>query len=174
MLGGTTTTSTTTNMKLVVKNYVPGSGLVAAMTQVPLAFFKNNFSLESPELWSTELSTACVGCTADDVEAPVDRLTSYLDIVESHLLKEIEARHEAFFAASAEVQHLRSLAFDLHKSVSSIKATTHGMRMDTEEEVEVSEVLQREGESEEHAGHAEHHGRCGCSTVGALSSTADG
>jgi len=117
---------------------------VAAMSQVPSIFFKDDFSLESPDLWSTELSTARVGCTADDVEAPVDNLTSYLDIIESHLLKEIEARHEAFFEASVEVQHLRDLVFDLHRSISSIKATTHGLRKETEQGMVVSEKLQRE------------------------------
>jgi len=133
-----------TSDKKRTKEYIPGSGLVAAMSQVPFIFLKDDFSLESPDLWSTELSTACVGCTANDVEAPIDNLTFYLDIVESHLLKEIEARHEAFFEASVEVQHLRGLVFDLHRSISSIKATTHGLRKETGQGVGVSEKLQRE------------------------------
>ena len=95
-----------------------GQGLVLAMREVPAPFFQEGFSLDQPDLWEVRRGWAgrCLAqgcgvsglgshgapgppcpqiCDVEDDEArqqTLERLSHYLDVVDTHLVREIAAR----------------------------------------------------------------------------------
>ena len=82
-----------------------GEGLLAAMQQVPAVFFHEDFSLERPETYEQ--------VNPDDTDdgrlEKVEELSSYMDVIETNLLKEIGVRSGSFFEATGLIQDLEAV-----------------------------------------------------------------
>ncbi|XRA98858.1 vacuolar protein sorting-associated protein 54 [Pycnococcus provasolii] len=102
-----------------------GEGLVKAMQEVPEVFFRSDFDLSTPDGFAMACAAAggtteLAGTTAQ-TQTQQERLTHYLDIVEVHLLGEIQSRSRAFFDAARSMGHLST-------AVAATSQYTTGMR----------------------------------------------
>ncbi|KAK9830219.1 hypothetical protein WJX72_010418 [[Myrmecia] bisecta] len=116
--------------------HVQGEGLVAAMRQVPLRYFQEEFTLTRPETWQEE----CPEDSEDKRAAVLEELSQHLDVVETYLLREIAARSDNFFIASGVVQDLRMA---IHRTYDQVKTLRQGVRELDEDVVEAAVTVQR-------------------------------
>jgi hypothetical protein len=72
------------------------AGLTECFEQVPAVFFSRDFQLQDPALFEELIVHA-----SPDTQ---DRLTHYLDVVETCLLKQISSRSQQFFEALTNLQ----------------------------------------------------------------------
>ncbi|MCO5597437.1 hypothetical protein L7F22_051515 [Adiantum nelumboides] len=83
---------------------VQGEGLVACLREIPSLYFKEDFALEDG-------STFQVACPYSSIPQNMmlqEKLSHYLDIIEVHLVREIEARSESFYEAQGQLEGLNS------------------------------------------------------------------
>eukprot|EP00798_Chlamydomonas_sp_ICE-L_P027701 gene27701-7343_t len=86
---------------------VQGDGLVQALQQVPPDYFQEDYSLERPGV--IQALFEC-GDSEESINARMEDLSGYLDIVETQLMHEIAARSQNMFEAAAGLQ-------DLHRTL---------------------------------------------------------
>lgn len=89
---------------MVGEGTVQGEGLVACLREIPSLFFKEDFALEDG-------STFQVACPYSSIPQNMmlqEKLSHYLDIIEVHLVREIEARSESFYEAQGQLEGLNS------------------------------------------------------------------
>nr|XP_019050447.1 hypothetical protein I302_00879 [Kwoniella bestiolae CBS 10118]OCF29377.1 hypothetical protein I302_00879 [Kwoniella bestiolae CBS 10118] len=85
---------------------------------IPSMFFDNEFNLSNPSTWSDLISSSSsssnpnfnmsLGDTLPDNEGLQDNLSTYLDILERHLVVEISKKSNSFFSALTNLQDLNS------------------------------------------------------------------
>ncbi|KAA6426324.1 MAG: VPS54 isoform 2 [Trebouxia sp. A1-2] len=113
-----------------------GDGLAQSMRQVPPHYFTEEFSLSRPETWRE----ICPSEAEEDRLETMDQLSSYLDIVETHLLRDIAARSENFFQAASVVQELRGVLARTYVQVKTLRQEVHLL---DEEVLEAAVTVQR-------------------------------
>ncbi|KAJ6836766.1 putative vacuolar protein sorting-associated protein 54, chloroplastic [Iris pallida] len=81
-----------------------GDALVACLREVPALFFEDGFELED----GATFRSACPAFEAEGGAAAAlqERLTQHLDVVETHLVREISLRSGSFFEAQGRLQGL--------------------------------------------------------------------
>ncbi|KAL4452640.1 hypothetical protein ABPG75_008302 [Micractinium tetrahymenae] len=117
-----------------------GQGLVAAMREVPAAFFQEGFDLDQRQLWEELLQVD----SEQARQASLERLSGYLDIVETHLVRETAARTDNFFDASGYVQDVRGSVARLYQEVAALRQQMHGLEQETAAAVATSKQLQQQ------------------------------
>eukprot|EP00899_Mesostigma_viride_P016262 jgi/Mesvir1/24637/Mv21946-RA.1 len=77
-----------------------GEGLVVCMQEIPALYFSASFHLGNPDTFQ---AVCPPGVSSPELQ---HKLSHYLDIVETHLLREISARSDSFFEALGVIQEL--------------------------------------------------------------------
>ncbi|KAL3152085.1 hypothetical protein ABBQ32_001192 [Trebouxia sp. C0010 RCD-2024] len=113
-----------------------GDGLAQAMRQVPPQYFTEDFTLSRAETWQE----VCPSELEEDRQDTLEQLSSDLDVVETHLLRDIAARSENFFQAASVVQDLRGV---LARTYIQVKALRKQIRLLNEEVLEAAVTVQR-------------------------------
>ncbi|PSC74274.1 vacuolar sorting-associated chloroplastic [Micractinium conductrix] len=117
-----------------------GQGLVTAMREVPAAFFQEAFDLDQKQLWEEVVQVG----SEDARQESLDRLSGYLDTVETHLVREIAARTDNFFDASGYIQDVRGSVTRLHQEVAALRSQMHTLEQETGAAVATSRQLQHQ------------------------------
>ncbi|DBA81853.1 hypothetical protein WJX77_011322 [Trebouxia sp. C0004] len=116
-----------------------GDGLAQSMRQVPSVYFTEDFCLSRPETWRE----ICPSEAEEDRQEAMDQLSSYLDIVETHLLRDIAARSENFFQAASVVQELRGVLARTYVQVKTLRQEVHLLDEEVLEAAVTVQKLQR-------------------------------
>lgn len=96
---------------------VQGEGLVACLREIPSLYFKEDFALEDG-------STFQVACPYSSIPQNMmlqEKLSHYLDIVEVHLVREIEARSESFYEAQGQLEGLTNEIVQACEQIKGLK-----------------------------------------------------
>ncbi|GAB4818839.1 hypothetical protein N2152v2_005885 [Parachlorella kessleri] len=119
-----------------------GQGLVAALREVPAVFFQESFELDRPEVWGL------LGDVQSDEgrQEALEKLGHYLDVVETHLVREIAARSDNFFDASGYIQDLQRMVFAMHQEVAELHAKMSQLEQESGAAVLTSHQLQQQRE----------------------------
>ncbi|KAH7404590.1 hypothetical protein KP509_15G033300 [Ceratopteris richardii] len=113
---------------------VQGEGLVACLREIPSLYFKEDFALEDG-------STFQVACPYSSIPQNVmlqEKLSHYLDIIEVHLVREIEARSESFYEAQG---HLEGLNSEIVQACEQIKDLKRVVELSEEHVVESAQHI---------------------------------
>uniref|UniRef100_A0A061SA82 Vacuolar protein sorting-associated protein 54 n=1 Tax=Tetraselmis sp. GSL018 TaxID=582737 RepID=A0A061SA82_9CHLO len=95
-----------------------GEGLLCAMQEVPPIFFQEDFRLDRPETYSTVNPED----TEEGRSAKVEELSSYMDVIETNLLKEIGIRSSSFFEATSLIQDLEDVINSTCRQISDLRS----------------------------------------------------
>eukprot|EP00250_Pteridium_aquilinum_P007466 c17176_g1_i1 orf=398-3802(+) len=96
---------------------VQGEGLVACLREIPSLYFKEDFALEDG-------STFQVACPYSSIPQNMmlqEKLSHYLDIIEVHLVREIEARSESFYEAQGQLEGLNNEIIQACEQIKELK-----------------------------------------------------
>jgi hypothetical protein len=92
-------------------------------TGIPTLFFRDDFDLGNPLIWeSLTRGLEAQAAPADDA-AVVHMLSDQLDVLETHLVREVSQRAPMFFSALANLQHLTSESAICLEQITSLQAT---------------------------------------------------
>mmetsp|Transcript_19968 Transcript_19968/g.63541 ORF Transcript_19968/g.63541 Transcript_19968/m.63541 type:complete len:369 (-) Transcript_19968:25-1131(-) len=101
-----------------------GEGLVRAMQDIPGLFFQEDFALERPQ-------TFVQACPAPEDMGLVmelqEKLSTYLDIIEVHLLNEISQRSDSFFEALGVLGDLQDMIHAALDHIHSLRKQVQDM-----------------------------------------------
>ncbi|KAI5080569.1 hypothetical protein GOP47_0003752 [Adiantum capillus-veneris] len=106
------------NDSLSGEGLAQGEGLVACLREIPSLYFKEDFALEDG-------STFQVACPYSSIPQNMmlqEKLSHYLDIIEVHLVREIEARSESFYEAQGQLEGLNSEIVQACAQIKELKA----------------------------------------------------
>lgn len=107
----------------------PGRGqpLASCLREVPSLFFKEDFALQ-------EGAVFLAACPFSESEAEngglQERLGHYLDVVEMHLVREIEVRSDSFFEAQGQLEGLNG---EIVEACGKVRGLREGIRVLTGE-----------------------------------------
>ena len=95
-----------------------GEGLVACLREIPQLYFKEDFALED----GSTFQAACPYSSIAENMILQEKLSHYLDIIEMHLVREIEARSESFYEAQGQLEDLNSEIIKACEQIQELKA----------------------------------------------------
>ncbi|KAG1665155.1 hypothetical protein FOA52_005536 [Chlamydomonas sp. UWO 241] len=91
-----------------------GDGLTQALQAVPAQYFKDDFSLQKPGVLQALIDLGGSGGDGGELASSIDRLSGYLESVETNLMREIGCRSNSMFEAAGSLQELHhSLCMNL-------------------------------------------------------------
>lgn len=96
-----------------------GEGLSACLREIPALYFDEDFALEN----GSTFQAACPFSTIPQNQMLQEKLTSYLDLVEVHLVKEIAARSDSFFDAQGELEGLNGKILQTCDQIRALQGT---------------------------------------------------
>jgi vacuolar protein sorting-associated protein 54 len=94
-----------------------GDGLVACLREIPQLYFMENFALED----GPTFQVACPYSSIAENMILQEKLSHYLDIIDTHLVREIEARSESFYEAQGQLEGLNAEIIKACEQIKGLK-----------------------------------------------------
>lgn len=121
---------------------VQGEGLVACLREIPSLYFKEDFALEDG-------STFQVACPFSSIPQNMmlqEKLSHYLDIIEVHLVREIEARSDSFYEAQGQLEGLTNEIVQACEQIKELKGVVELSEVHVVESAQRIQSLSQERE----------------------------
>ncbi|GAA94146.1 uncharacterized protein L969DRAFT_46235 [Mixia osmundae IAM 14324] len=102
------------------------------LSSVPTSFFSEDFELSNPNTFEIVMEANLA--TAKDAASLQNRLTDYLDVLESHMTVEISERSASFFSALSNLQSLGSQSTVALDRIAALQEEMHRIDKGTAEQ----------------------------------------